>query len=79
MIAITFPKAYKESMRTALSADPTVIDLHRNGPYFYSVGLSLLQFKLDKDRDKDEEEKERLAKTLIEVHCHYYIQHYHVK
>ncbi|XP_003383803.1 PREDICTED: DNA replication complex GINS protein PSF3-like [Amphimedon queenslandica] len=67
MISITFPKAYKESMRTALSADPTVIDLHRNGPYFYSVGLSLLQFKLDKDRDKDEEEKERLAKTLIET------------
>ena len=67
MISVAYPKAYKESMRTALLADPTVIDLHRNGPYFYSVGLSLLQFKLNKD-NKDEEEKEHLARILIEVH-----------
>lgn len=46
-------------MRTALSADATVVDLHRNGPYYYAVGVSLLQFDLPERGD--------LAKTLVEV------------
>ena len=54
-----YPKVYREAMRTALAADPTVIDLHRNGPYYYSVGVSLLHFNL--------KESENLARTLIEV------------
>lgn len=59
IVAVQLPKAYREAMRTALLADATVVDLHRNGPYYYTVGLSLLHFNLP--------ESESLAKTLLEV------------
>ena len=59
VVSVQLPKAYREVMRTALSADATVVDLHRNGPYYYAVGVSLLHL--------DFPERGELAKTLLEV------------
>ena len=59
IVSVQLPRAYHKQMRLAVWADANVIDFHRNGPYYYTVGLSLLHFDLP--------ERGELAKTLLEV------------
>ena len=59
IVSVSYPKVYRDVMRTALSADPTVINLHRNGPYYYSFGVKLLTFDLP--------ERGELSQCLLEV------------
>ena len=59
VISVSLPKSYREGMRVALSADANVVNLYRNGPYYYAVGISLLNFDLPERGD--------LAKCLLEV------------
>ena len=32
------PKTYKEVYREIMTADPLVVDLHKQGPYYYEFG-----------------------------------------
>lgn len=50
---------YRESYREILSADASVVDLHRLGPYYYSFGTHVLKFELPDTSD--------VAKMLIKV------------
>lgn len=59
IVSVSFSKPYKEPTRTALAADANSINLHRNGPYFFSVGVKLLSFDLP--------ERGQLAHCLLEV------------
>ncbi len=59
IVSLSYPKAYRQPMRIALSADASVINLHRNGPYFYSCGVKLLYFDLP--------ERAELSQCLLEV------------
>ncbi len=56
---VDLPKVYKEGYRKVLDADATVVDLHKLGPYFYTFGSLLLQFKHPESTD--------IAKSLREV------------
>lgn len=59
IVSISYPKTYKEAIRSALEADANTINLHRNGPYFFSFGIKLLSFDLP--------ERGHLANSLLEV------------
>ena len=59
IVSISYPKVYREPMRTALLADATSINLHYNGPYFFSFGIKLLCF--------DHPERGQLSQCLLEV------------
>ncbi|XP_040581625.1 DNA replication complex GINS protein PSF3 [Lepeophtheirus salmonis] len=37
-----YPKSYSVGQREILEADPTVVDLHKSGPYFYENGRYLI-------------------------------------
>lgn len=59
IVSVQLPKAYRESQRTILSADACVVDLHRLGPYYYSVGVQLLGLASDEELE--------LSRSLLEV------------
>ena len=45
VLSVELPKVYREGWRTVFSADPTVVDLHKMGPYYYGLGSQLLHFQ----------------------------------
>ena len=59
IVKIDLPKPYREQQRDILSADANVVDLYKQGPYFYSVGVKLLFF--------DHLERSEVAKSLLET------------
>nr|ACO11235.1 DNA replication complex GINS protein PSF3 [Caligus rogercresseyi] len=56
-----FPKSYSSGHREILEADPSVVDLHKAGPYFYENGIYLLS------KFGGHPDAERLGKILPEV------------
>lgn len=42
IIEIEVPKSYNETFREMIEADATVIDLHKNGPNYYTFGKHLV-------------------------------------
>lgn len=60
IVSVDLPKQYKEGYREIFSADPTMVDLHKLGPYFYNYGSQLLQFELPETPD--------VAKSLLLVY-----------
>ena len=58
-VSIDMPKQYKEVYREILSADASVVDLHKLGPYFYAFGSHLLRF--------DHVESADIAKSILRV------------
>ncbi|XP_064885321.1 DNA replication complex GINS protein PSF3 isoform X2 [Columba livia] len=58
IISVELPKIYKEAWRTVFSADATVVDLHKLGPYYYGFGSQLLNF--------DNPENPEIAQTLLQ-------------
>ena len=61
IVSIQLPKQYRMAQRTILSADASVADLHRLGPYYYSTGAQLLLV------EGDEDERADLSRSLMEV------------
>ena len=59
IVKVEFPKQYRESQRDILSADANVVDLYKQGPYFYAMGVKLLAF--------DHLERSDLARSLLET------------
>ena len=59
VVSVELPKSYREPHREILSADATVVDLHKLGPHFYACGTRLIQF--------DHPESLDIAKTLLQV------------
>ncbi len=59
IVSVEMPKQYRESYREILSADASVVDLHKLGPYFYSYGSQLLNFEHPEGTD--------IAKSLLKV------------
>lgn len=59
IISVELPKIYKEAWRTVFSADATVVDLHKMGPYYYAFGSQLLNF--------DNLENPEIAQTLLQA------------
>ena len=59
IVKIDLPKQYREQQRDILSADANVVDLFKQGPYFYSMGVKLLFFYHLEMSD--------LAKSLLET------------
>ena len=37
---VQVPKTYREVYREIMTADPLVVDLHKQGPYYYEFGRS---------------------------------------
>ncbi|XP_074008176.1 DNA replication complex GINS protein PSF3 isoform X2 [Numenius arquata] len=58
IISVELPKIYKEAWRTVFSADATVVDLHKMGPYYYGFGSQLLNF--------DNPENPEIAQTILQ-------------
>lgn len=59
IVAVEPPKAYREAQREIISADASVVDLQKLGPYYYSLGMKLLCF--------EEIERAALATSLLET------------
>ena len=59
IVKVELPKQYREQQRNILGADANVVDLYRQGPYFYSMGLKMLFF--------DHLERSEVARSLIET------------
>ncbi|XP_022345685.1 DNA replication complex GINS protein PSF3-like [Crassostrea virginica] len=59
IVSVDMPKQYKEGYREIFTADPTVVDLHKLGPYFYTYGGQLLRFDLPETAD--------VAKSLLQT------------
>ncbi|XP_061450244.1 DNA replication complex GINS protein PSF3 [Rhineura floridana] len=59
ILSVELPKIYKESWRTVFSADASVVDLHKLGPYYYAFGSQLLNF--------DSSENTELAQTILQT------------
>ena len=59
IVKIDLPKQYREQQRNILSADANVVDLYKQGPYFYAMGVKLLFF--------DHLERSEVAKSLLET------------
>lgn len=53
------PKVYREGWRTVFGADPTVVDLHKMGPYYYGLGSQMLHF--------DSPENPEIAQIVLQV------------
>ena len=56
------PKPYRKGYREILSAEATVVDLHKLGPYYYTLGTKLSQF--------DHVESPDIAESLLKVRLH---------
>ncbi|XP_005152330.1 DNA replication complex GINS protein PSF3 [Melopsittacus undulatus] len=61
IISVELPKIYKEAWRTVLSADASVVDLHKMGPYYYGFGSQLLNF----DNPENPEIAQAILQTFI--------------
>ncbi|XP_066493724.1 DNA replication complex GINS protein PSF3 [Tiliqua scincoides] len=59
IISVELPKIYKKSWRTVFTADASVVDLHKLGPYYYGFGSQLLNF--------DSPENPELAQTILQT------------
>lgn len=59
IVKVELPKQYRETQRDILSADANVVDLYKQGPYFYTMGMKLLAF--------DHLERSDLARSLLET------------
>ncbi|KAM3870707.1 DNA replication complex GINS protein PSF3 [Diretmus argenteus] len=59
VVSVELPKVYKEGWRTVFNADPTVVDLHKMGPYYYGLGSQLLHF--------DSPENPDIAQALLQT------------
>ncbi|XP_058502384.1 DNA replication complex GINS protein PSF3 [Solea solea] len=59
VLSVELPKVYREGWRTVFNADPNVVDLHKMGPYYYSLGSQLLHF--------DSPENPDIAQTLLQT------------
>ncbi|XP_061775896.1 DNA replication complex GINS protein PSF3 [Nerophis ophidion] len=59
MLSVELPKVYREGWRTVFNADPTVVDLHKLGPYYYGLGSQMLHF--------DSPENTEIAQTLLQT------------
>lgn len=59
IISVELPKIYRKSWRTVFTADASVIDLHKLGPYYYGFGSQLLNF--------DSPENPELAHTILQT------------
>ncbi|XP_044290128.1 DNA replication complex GINS protein PSF3 isoform X1 [Varanus komodoensis] len=59
ILSVELPKVYKESWRTVFSADASVVDLHKMGPYYYRLGSQLLNF--------DSPENVDVAQTILQT------------
>ncbi|NXG80066.1 PSF3 protein, partial [Baryphthengus martii] len=59
IISVELPKIYKEAWRTVFTADATVVDLHKMGPYYYGFGSQLLNF--------DNPENPEIAQTILQT------------
>ncbi|XP_048828723.1 DNA replication complex GINS protein PSF3 [Brienomyrus brachyistius] len=58
-LAVQLPKVYRQGWRTVFGADPTVVDLHKMGPYYYGLGSQLLHF--------DSPENTEIAQTVLQT------------
>ena len=59
IVKVDLPRQYREQQRDILSADANVVDLYKQGPYFYSMGVKFLFF--------DHLERNEVAKSLLET------------
>lgn len=59
IVSVELPKPYREAYRQIFEADAMVVDLHKLGPYFYSVGCKVLEF--------GNAENPRIAETMMMV------------
>ena len=59
IVRVDLPKQYREQQRDILRADANVVDLYKQGPYFYLMGVNLLFF--------DHLERSEVAKCLLET------------
>lgn len=59
IVKVDLPKQYRVQQRDILRADANVVDLFKQGPYFYAMGVKLLYF--------DHLERSDLAKSLLET------------
>ena len=59
VVSMELPKVYREGWRTVFNADPTVVDLHKMGPYYYGLGSQMLHF--------DSPENPEIAQALLQV------------
>ncbi|XP_010882348.1 DNA replication complex GINS protein PSF3 isoform X1 [Esox lucius] len=59
VVSVELPKVYKEGWRTVFSADPTVVDLHKMGPYYYGLGSQMLHF--------DSPENPEIAQAILQT------------
>lgn len=59
VVSVELPKVYRERWRTVFNADPTVVDLHKMGPYYYGLGSQLLHF--------ENPENLEIAQTLLQT------------
>ncbi|CDQ73581.1 DNA replication complex GINS protein PSF3 [Oncorhynchus mykiss] len=59
VVSVELPKVYKEGWRTVFNADPTVVDLHKMGPYYYGLGSQLLHF--------DSPENPEIAQAVLQT------------
>ena len=59
IVSVQLPKQYRRGQREILRADAKVVDLYKQGPYFYGLGMQLLSFNHLESRD--------LSKNLLEA------------
>uniref|UniRef100_A0A667ZDN4 DNA replication complex GINS protein PSF3 n=1 Tax=Myripristis murdjan TaxID=586833 RepID=A0A667ZDN4_9TELE len=59
VVSVEVPKVYREGWRTVFSADPTVVDLQKMGPYYYGLGSQMLHF--------DSPENPDVAQSLLQT------------
>ena len=59
IVNVELPKQYRKGQREILRADAKVVDLYKQGPYFYGLGMQLLSFNHLESRD--------LSKSLLEA------------
>ncbi|KAG7281556.1 hypothetical protein CRUP_007590 [Coryphaenoides rupestris] len=59
VVSVELPKVYREGWRTVFRADPTVVDLHKMGPYYYGLGSQMLHF--------DSPENPEIAQALLQT------------
>ncbi|KAJ7997795.1 hypothetical protein DPEC_G00215830 [Dallia pectoralis] len=59
VVSVELPKVYREGWRTVFNADPTVVDLHKMGPYYYGLGSQMLHF--------DSPENPEIAQAILQT------------
>lgn len=59
VLSTELPKVFREGWRTVFRADPTVVDLHKLGPYYYGLGSQMLHFQSPENAE--------IGQTLLQV------------